>query len=94
MLLVYIFKQAFHSVGDNYLVTTYPHVYWLCAVLSVGASMFLMVVFDFQHPPAAGIGLVMVLDIHHHIVLLVILGAAVVLSLLKFLLRKQLKNLI
>jgi len=38
-------------------VTALDSMFPLFAALSVGISMFLMVVFDFEHPPAAGVAL-------------------------------------
>lgn len=93
-LVGYLFRQAFHLLGDNYLAITFPHIYWLSAILAVGISIFLMVILDLQHPPAAGLGLVTILDVQSFYVLFVLFASAAGLSLIRQLLGKRLKNLI
>ena len=63
--------------------------------LAVGVAIFLMVVLNFEHPPAAGVALGLVVNQTWSIVTLgVILSAIISLCLIKWLLRRYLKNLL
>jgi len=63
--------------------------------LAVGLAIFLMVITDTEHPPAAGVALGLVLHEKWDLLTLaVILSAIVALWLVKWLLRRSLKNLI
>lgn len=63
--------------------------------LAVGVAIFLMVLLNLEHPPAAGIALGLVMNHEWGLfTLAVILGAITALSALKWLLRRYLKNLV
>ena len=62
--------------------------------LAVGIAIFLMVITDTEHAPAAGIALGLVINEWDHWTILFILGAVVFLSFVKRLLRSVLINLI
>lgn len=72
----------------------YLHVFEVAAAISVGVALLLMVLFKSEHPPAAGLAVVMVLDIRNVEALAVIFGAAVILSLIRIIFRRFLCNLI
>jgi CBS-domain-containing membrane protein len=61
---------------------------------AVGAAMFVMVITNTEHPPAASIALGLVLNEWSYMAVVVALTGIVVLSVLKWLLRRQLINLI
>ena len=61
---------------------------------AVGAAMFVMVITNTEHPPAASIALGLVLNEWSYLAVVVALTGIVVLSLLRWLLRKQLISLI
>lgn len=62
--------------------------------ISVGLSIFLMVITDTEHPPAAGLALAFVLNTWNLKTVIFVVFAAVLLSLVKHLFRNRLKDLI
>lgn len=72
----------------------YLHVFEVAAAFSVGIAFLLMVLLKSEHPPAAGLAVVMVLDIRNFGALAVILGGAIVLSGIRFIFRRMLCDLI
>lgn len=54
------------------------------AAIAVGVSLILMVLLHVEHPPAAGMALVLVLDVHDYHVLTVIVVASLVLALIRW----------
>lgn len=76
-----------NSPANNYII-------WTCAALAVSFALIFMVIFDFPHPPASGIALVLVLEVRNLEALAVILIAAVVLALIRTLGNPYLRNLI
>jgi CBS domain-containing membrane protein len=91
-LLIHILLS--HISQHMQIHTTIPHLFWITASIAVGISMLLMVLLGYEHPPAAGVALVLVLDINDYSTLFVILGAAAVLALLKKLLKYTLVDLV
>ena len=82
-------------VAPHYhLAEPHIHMFEFVAGLSVGFTLLLMVIFKVEHPPAAGLAVVMVLDIRHVDAMLVIMAAAVVLTLVRWIFRKLLWNLV
>jgi len=81
--------QNCHIGGPGYL-----HVFEVAAAISVGVALLLMVLFRSEHPPAAGLAVVMVLDIRNIEALAIIFGAAIILSLIRIIFRRVLCNLI
>lgn len=63
------------------------------SAIVVGIVLVLMALFNCPHPPAAGLSLVLVLDLQDTQVLVVITVAVLLLILLKSVLRKHLKDL-
>ncbi len=66
----------------------------VAAALSVGLSLFFMVLLRLEHPPAAGMALVLVLDVRDYYVVYVVIIAAIILALLRMLLRRYLQDLV
>ena len=62
--------------------------------MAVGMAIFLMVITDTEHPPAAGVALALVISPWNHWTILVISGAVVSLCVIKWLLRPFLRNLL
>ncbi len=89
--ILYALFQVFSS---HFFFQEHPHTFWISASIGVGISMLLMVLLGFQHPPAAGIALVLVLGTHDFKVLTVIIIAVGVLAILRKLLSPYLKNLV
>lgn len=86
-----------HSIQllvNAFNVTLHPHLYELMAVISMGLSFFLMVVFKNTHPPAAGLAILMVLSISNYNAMYVIAIAAVVLALIHLIFSKRMQALI
>ena len=62
--------------------------------LSVGLAIFFMVITDTEHPPATGAALGLVLNPWDTLALVPVLGGVIVMSILRHLLRRVLKNLL
>ncbi|MGR3177180.1 MAG: HPP family protein [Candidatus Anammoxibacter sp.] len=62
--------------------------------ISVGTAIFLMTITDTEHPPAAGLALGFVLNGWSYITIEVVLAGIVLISLIKFMLRRLLINLV
>ena len=71
------------------------HFCWpgVIAALAVVVSLLIMAAVRIEHPPAAGMALILVLDVHDYQTLVIILMSVVVLALLKRLLKPWLKDL-
>ena len=68
-------------------------IHWIPAALAVGLSIFLMTVFNFEHPPAAGTAIGIVTHEWSYMTIIFILVFAVSLTVVKILLKRYLKNL-
>ena len=62
--------------------------------LAVGLAIFVMVITNTEHPPAAGLALGLVLGKWTPVAIVVVLAGIVALSVLKYLLKSVLKNLL
>lgn len=62
--------------------------------LSVGLAIFLMVITDTEHPPAAGVALGLVLNPWDPSALIPVLGGVMIMSILRYLLKSLLRNLL
>jgi len=71
-----------------------PAPYWLEYPLVVGIAIFLMVALDFEHPPAVGTALAVVINEINLQIFAIIIVSTIVLSQVRFYVRKYLKNLI
>ena len=72
--------------------TVNQHLFWLSSSIAVGVSMILMVLFKGEHPPAAGVCLVLVIDIRQWLVVMVIVASASFLALIRHFFARQLRN--
>lgn len=70
------------------------HVFEVAAALSVGLSFILMLLLRCSHPPAAGLAVVMVLEISNFKAIAVISLGALLLVLIRWIFAKQLRPLI
>jgi len=87
-----------HYLCDWLLLAQWPVVRAcsnvLFGALSVGLAIFLMVITDTEHPPAAGLALGFVLNDWDYLTVLVVVVGIVSLSLIKVLLRPVLMDLL
>ena len=68
-------------------------IYIVFGAISVGTTMFLMVILDTEHPPAVGLSLGLVLNRWDYTTVLFIFSAVMVMYTVKYLLRNVLINL-
>ena len=68
-------------------------IHWLPAAFAVGLSIFLMTIFNFEHPPAAGTALGIVAHEWTWETIVFIVAFAISLAIIGILLKKYLKNL-
>ena len=84
-----VMQQVEPVVGQHHL-----HIFWVLAAISVGIAMVIMAWIKCLHPPAVGMSVVLVLDIHHYDTVIVILAAAVCLAIIRRLLNRYLQCLV
>lgn len=89
-LICFILLVYCHDLTPIYLM--YDRAFF--GALSVGLSMFLMLVFKVAHPPACGVSLALVLNPWEPQVLLITVGAVFILTGSRYLLRHYLIDLI
>lgn len=70
-----------------------PHMYWLSASVSVGISMFLMLLFSLEHPPAAGMAMLLVIEQRSYVSILTIFCLVLLLAVLKLFMRRYLQDM-
>lgn len=78
-----------HTIFVDHLVT-----YSFYCVLAVGLSIFLMVITDTEHPPAAGTALGVVIKGFSLNVTIAVIVSAVILSLIRHILKNKMKDLV
>lgn len=83
---------CFHSPAAGFFASI-EVFQWLPAALAVGLSILLMTLFNFEHPPAAGTALGFVTSDWTVMTVIFIVVFAVSLALVKYFLRKYLRNL-
>lgn len=66
---------------------------WFPAAMAVGLSIFLMTIFNFEHPPAAGTALGIVTAPWTIYTIIFVISFAIGLALIGFILKKYLRNL-
>ncbi|MBN1796288.1 MAG: HPP family protein [Sedimentisphaerales bacterium] len=76
------------------VVLQLPAAYYIQYTLVVGLAIFFMVALDFEHPPAAGTSLAVVMNEVNFEVFLVILTTALALSLIHRVLGDKLRDLV
>ncbi len=69
-----------------------PHVVF--GAMSVGLAIFVMVITDTEHPPAAGLALGLILNEWSILTIVVVFAGIISLSIIKFILKPVLKNLL
>ncbi|MDF1795806.1 MAG: HPP family protein [Coxiellaceae bacterium] len=80
-----------NHTGQMFIGITHdPHMYWLSGTVSVGLSMMFMLIFGMEHPPATGIALILVIDQRSYQAIIAIFLLAVLLAIIKAILRKRL----
>ena len=87
------YHASLHSFGEEVAMTS-SLSYAVFGGLSVGLAIFVMVLTDTEHPPAAGVALGLVLNDCQPRTILVVLVGIVTLALIKRLLRPVLINLL
>lgn len=87
------FTTIFHSL-PQFAGIPYLRLFEVGAVLSFAGIIIVMSVFRVPHPPAAGFGVVMVIETKSWAAIVVVAVAVVILMLLKFFLRDMLVNLV
>lgn len=92
MLVNTILSAAFDAVS-RHIGMNNQHVFWVVSSISIGLAMVAMILFDCQHPPAAGVALVLVLDIQEYYTLAVIMITAIMLALIRHYAKPYLINL-
>ncbi|MBN2484038.1 MAG: HPP family protein [Candidatus Omnitrophica bacterium] len=93
ILMGVLFSYLAHTVLiETVFAGDIRHV--VCGALAVGISIFLMVITDTEHPPAAGMALSLVLGAWNLYTVTFIVTAVIFLSLLKKILNPFLKKLI
>jgi len=83
----------FRLIEHGFIGTKHFYLLGTLAACSVGLCVILMSIFKAEHPPAAGMALVMVIDLQDYKVTFLILTSALFLGLLKQFLRNYLVNL-
>lgn len=78
---------------ETHFVLGNTKFFWVSAAVVMGLVMVLMVLMNFQHPPAAGVALVLMLDIQEYYTVAVIILTVCSLALIKFWLKNYLINL-
>ncbi len=84
---------AFFNGAFAQLCKTVEIISWIPAALSVGLAIFLMTIFNFEHPPAAGTALGFVVYEWSYSTIVFVLIFAVSLVVVKRLLKRYLKGL-
>ncbi|MCH9770465.1 MAG: HPP family protein [Gammaproteobacteria bacterium] len=92
-LIVRLSLQYFLALGVFHTNMPHFHLLGMFAAITVGISLFFMGLLKVEHPPAAGMSLVLVIDIQNYSVLAVIFAAAILLAVLHQALKKYLCDL-
>jgi len=85
---------AFYMQNINIFFLSHDILKILIPAISVGLSIFIMVITNSEHPPAAGTALGIVIQGWTYSIILVILITTILLSLSKYLLKPWLKDLV
>jgi CBS-domain-containing membrane protein len=93
-LIVHLILSKIYTLMPENSYFHASHLFWMSAAITVGLSMLMMIIFSVEHPPAVGVSLVLVLNLDGYMTLFLIFIGAIILSCIKWLLRKWLINLI
>lgn len=81
----------------NWIINTFnvssQTIHIIFGAISVGITMFLMVILDTEHPPAVGMSLGLVLNDWNYLTIIFIYTAVVIMYTVKYLLRNVLIDL-
>lgn len=88
-----IITMQFHDFECMLLGTPHFHLIALVAAVSVGLSLFFMALLKLEHPPAAGMALVLVIDMRDYNEILIVVIAAMLLALIHRLFSRRLVDL-
>jgi len=92
-VITHIFlMHLFHAVTAHFIVQNL-RIFWISSALAMGITMILMIIFNCQHPPAAGVSIVLVLNIQEYTTVIVILLTAILLALISYFFKDKLINL-
>ncbi len=94
MVVGVIYSYATVLPSYLHLPVSTETIYVLFSAMAVGGAIFLMVITDTEHPPAAGMALGLVLNSWDYHTLMFILGAVVLMSVLRQLLQKYMIDLV
>lgn len=83
LLMRYLVTQVCFFLPYCKIGIPYMTVFEIAAAFSVGLSLLVMILLSIQHPPAAGLSVVMVLDVHNFPVVMTILSASLLLGLIR-----------
>ena len=92
-LLSLILMEMHVNLSGHFLLSPLFYGYSIIAACSVAIALFIMGVTDLFHPPATGMSLVLVIDMRDYFLISIILGAAIVLCITRFLLHRYLIDL-
>jgi len=92
-ITLHIIKMGFGYFNYGILDTPYSYIVEMMAASSVGLCLFIMALFKVEHPPAAGIALILVIDIYNYNEIIFIVIAALLLAVTHYCLRNKLVDL-
>lgn len=92
-ILVHVLLSSAFDLLSSHITINNSKVFWVASSVAIGLSMIVMILLDCQHPPAAGVALVLVLDIHEYYTLAVIMITAIMLALIRHYAKPYLVNL-
>ena len=85
--LIYLLGHDAMFLGHGF------YVFSFVAALAVSLSLFLMVILNIKHPPALGICIILIINMHRYDIMAVIAFSALVLALLHFSLKRWMRTL-
>jgi len=83
----------FHDLPAGFLGTVHFHTVGLIAAICTGVCLLLMSLLRLEHPPAAGVSLVLVIDLRDYYVVFIVFIAAIILAGIRHLLCHRLIDL-
>ena len=90
LFLWHLYRWGIH----HNLLSIHANLFWVSASLSVGVTIVLMLLLGAEHPPAVGLALVLVLNVHKIPPVLIIVAGAFVLAGVNYFFGKYLVNLV
>ena len=89
-----ILIMQIHNLESSFPGTSHFYFIGFIAAISVGICLFFMALLRLEHPPAAGMALVLVIDMHDYNEIVIVIMAAFLLALIRRFLSKQLIDLV